>query len=170
MTHCPGRKPWCSPPDARGGGNVRCRGEVMRTLNRWYVAAAGVLIQVALGAVYAWSVFRVPLARQYGWGISQVTLTFTICVFVLGVAAFFGGLWLNRRGPSVVALTGGALYGLGVFLAAFAGHHIWWLYLSFGVIAGVGLGFAYIVPVAVLVKWFPDRRGLITGVAVGGFG
>ena len=126
-------------------------------------------MQIALGAVYAWSVFRVPLSKQFGWSISEVTLTFTISIFVLGFAAFFGGLWLNRKGPRIVALTGGALYGLGVFLASFS-HSLSWLYLSYGVIGGVGLGLGYIVPVAVLVKWFPDRRGLITGIAVGGFG
>src|SRR6059058_314955 len=141
----------------------------METLNRWYIALAGVCMQLALGAVYAWSVFRVPLAKQFGWSISEVTLTFTISIFVLGFAAFFGGLWLNRKGPRVVALTGGTLYGLGVFLASFS-HSLWWLYLSYGVIGGIGLGLGYIVPVAVLVKWFPDRRGLITGIAVGGFG
>jgi OFA family oxalate/formate antiporter-like MFS transporter len=141
----------------------------MRTNNRWVIAIAGVFLQIALGAVYAWSVFRVPLSKQFGWSISEVTLTFTISIFVLGFAAFFGGLWLNRKGPRIVALTGGALYGLGVFLASFS-HNLGWLYLSYGLIGGVGLGFAYIVPVAVLVKWFPDRRGLITGIAVGGFG
>src|SRR5258705_3991994 len=127
-------------------------------------------MQLALGAVYAWSVFRTPLVNRFGWSISEVTLTFTISIFVLGIAAFFGGLWLNRKGPRVVAVTGGALYGLGVFLASFSANKLWWLYLSYGLIGGVGLGFGYIVPVAVLVKWFPDRRGLITGVAVGGFG
>jgi OFA family oxalate/formate antiporter-like MFS transporter len=126
-------------------------------------------MQIALGGVYAWSVFRVPLAKQFGWSISEVTLTFTISIFVLGIAAFFGGLWLTRKGPRIVALTGGALYGLGVFLATFS-TRISWLYLTYGLIGGIGLGFAYIVPVAVLVKWFPDRRGLITGIAVGGFG
>ena len=138
--------------------------------NRWGIAVAGVFLQIALGAVYAWSVFRVPLAKQFGWSISEVTLTFTISIFVLGVAAFFGGLWLNRKGPRIVALTGGFLYGAGVFLASFSDHKLWWLYLTYGVIGGTGVGFSYIVPVAVLVKWFPDRRGLITGVAVGGFG
>src|SRR5437899_1707613 len=142
----------------------------MKTINRWYIALAGVFMQLALGAVYAWSVFRIPLARQFGWSISEVTLTFTISIFVLGIAAFFGGLWLNRKGPRIVALTGGTLYGLGVFLASFSAHKLWWLYLSYGLIGGIGLGFGYIVPVAVLVKWFPDRRGLITGIAVGGFG
>jgi OFA family oxalate/formate antiporter-like MFS transporter len=138
--------------------------------NRWGIAVAGVFLQMALGAVYAWSVFRVPLAKQFGWGISEVTFTFTISIFVLGIAAFFGGLWLNRKGPRIVALTGGFLYGSGVFLASFSDHKLWWLYLTYGVIGGIGVGFSYIVPVAVLVKWFPDRRGLITGVAVGGFG
>jgi len=88
--------------------------------NRWGIAAAGFLMQMALGAVYAWSVFRAPLAKQFHWSIEEVTLTFTISIFVLGVSAFFGGLWLNKKGPRVVALTGGLLYGFGVFLASFS--------------------------------------------------
>src|SRR5712671_3427436 len=142
----------------------------MRTMNRWVIATAGVFLQIALGAVYAWSIFRILLAKQFGWSIPEVTLTFTISIFVLGISAFFGGLWSNRRGPRIVALAVGVLYGLGVFLANFSDRGLWWLYLSYGVIGGIGLGFGYIVPVAVLVKWFPDRRGLITGIAVGGFG
>src|SRR5881394_659698 len=142
----------------------------MRAGNRWVIAIAGVFLQIALGAVYAWSVFRVPLSKQFGWSISQVTLTFTISIFVLGFAAFFGGLWMARKGPRIVALTGAVLYGVGVFLASFSANNLWWLYFSYGFIGGLGLGLGYIVPVAVLVKWFPDRRGLITGIAVGGFG
>src|ERR1700761_248112 len=142
----------------------------MSSMNRWGIAAAGFLMQMVLGAVYAWSVFRTPLAKQFHWSIEDVTFTFTVSIFVLGVAAFFGGLWLNKKGPRVVALTGGFLYGLGVFLASFSANKLWWLYLSYGVIGGTGVGFSYIVPIAVLVKWFPDRRGLITGIAVGGFG
>jgi len=141
-----------------------------RQFRRWFIAAAGFLLQMALGAVYAWSVFKTPLMKQFQWSSAQVTLTFTICILVLGISAFFGGLWNIKVGPRMVALTGGFLYGLGVFLASFAADKLWWLYLSYGVIGGVGLGFSYIVPVAVLVKWFPDRRGLITGIAVGGFG
>ena len=142
----------------------------MQTRNRWWIAFAGVLLQMALGAVYAWSVFRIPLTKQFGWTISQVTLTFTIAIMVLGFASFFGGLWLKRVGPRVVAMTGGALYGVGIFLASFSNHGLWWLYLTYGLIGGIGLGFGYIVPVAVLLKWFPDKRGLMTGIAVGGFG
>ncbi|MDB4901854.1 MAG: major facilitator superfamily 1 [Mucilaginibacter sp.] len=142
----------------------------MNKFNRWGIAVAGVLLQMALGAVYAWSVFRTPLVKQFHWSISEVTLTFTIAIMTLGFASFFGGLWLKKVGPRVVALTGGLLYGLGVFLASYSYHGLWWLYLSYGFIGGIGLGFSYIVPISVLVKWFPDRRGLMTGIAVGGFG
>lgn len=138
--------------------------------NRWIIAAAGVLMQVALGAVYAWSVFRTPLVRELHASISQISLTFTITIFTLGWAAFAGGLWMRAKGPRVVALTGGLLYGLGVFLASFSGHGLWVLYWSYGILGGAGIGLSYIVPIATLVKWFPDRRGFITGVAVAGFG
>src|SRR5258707_2761667 len=122
----------------------------MNNFKRWTIAIAGVLLQMALGAVYAWSVFRVPLAKQFNWSISQVTLIFTIAIMALGFASFFGGLWLKRVGPRVVALTGGVLYGTGTFLASYSYHGIWWLYLTYGVIGGIGLGFSYIVPISVL--------------------
>ncbi len=137
---------------------------------RWGIAVAAVVLQVALGAVYAWSVFRKPLSSKFGWSIAEVTLTFTIAIFVLGFAAFFGGLWNTRSGPRVVAMTGGLLYGGGVALASLSNHGLWWLYLTYGVIGGIGIGFGYIIPISVLVKWFPDKRGLMTGIAVGGFG
>src|SRR6201997_1423975 len=141
-----------------------------RTLNRGTIAVAGVCLQMALGASYAWSVFRIPLTRQFGWSISQVTLTFTICWLFLGCMAAVGGLWLKRSGPRMVAMVAGLLWGGGVFLASFSSNRLWWLYLTYGVIGGTGLGMGYVVPIAVLVKWFPDRRGLITGIAVDGFG
>src|ERR1700690_2795380 len=142
----------------------------MRSMNRWWIAVAGICLQMSLGAAYAWSVFRIPLSREFGWSISEVTLTFTIGWFFLGCAAFLGGIWLHRTTPRVVAMTGGFLWSLGVFLASFSAHKLWWLYLTYGALGGTGLGMGYIVPVAVLVKWFPERRGLITGIAVGGFG
>jgi OFA family oxalate/formate antiporter-like MFS transporter len=143
---------------------------VDRLRNRWIVAAAGVLMQIALGAVYAWSVFRTPLVRQLHASISAVSLTFTIAIFTLGLAAFTGGLWMKAKGPRVVGLTGGLLDGLGVFLASFSAHGLWVLYCTYGILGGAGIGLSYIVPIATLVKWFPDRRGFITGVAVAGFG
>lgn len=137
---------------------------------RWGIAIAGVIMQIALGAVYAWSVFRIPLTKAFGWTISQVTLAFTIAIFVLGFASFVGGLWMRKSGPRKVAIVAGILYGAGVFLASFSGGHLYWLYFSYGVLGGIGLGLGYIVPVATLVKWFPDKRGMITGIAVAGFG
>ena len=141
-----------------------------RTYNRWIIAVAGVILQVALGAVYAWSVFRTPLVKGFGWSIPEVTLTFTIAIFTLGIAAFIGGLWMRVSGPRIVGITGGILYGLGVFLASFSNHGLWVLYLTYGLIGGAGIGLGYIVPIATLVKWFPDKRGFITGIAVAGFG
>ena len=134
------------------------------------IALAGVVLQLALGSVYAWSVFRTSLVKTFGWTISQVTLTFTIAIFTLGIAAFAGGLWMRTKGPRIVGITAGVLYGLGVFLASFSSHGLWVLYLSYGILGGAGLGLGYIVPIATLVKWFPDRRGFITGIAVAGFG
>jgi OFA family oxalate/formate antiporter-like MFS transporter len=142
----------------------------MPVLNRWWIAIAGVCMQMALGSAYAWSVFRIPLTKQFGWTITQVTWTFLISWFFLGLSAYLGGLLMKRRHPRVVAMTAGLLWGGGVFLASFSGDKLWWLYLTYGVIGGIGLGMGYVVPIAVLVKWFPDRRGFITGLAVAGFG
>src|ERR1700752_2269755 len=112
----------------------------MAVQNRWVIAIAGVFMQIALGAVYAWSVFRAPLATAFGWTIAEVTLTFTISIFVLGITAFVGGLWMPRSGPRVAARTGGVLYGAGVFLASRSDLGLWWLYATYGVIGGMGLG------------------------------
>lgn len=147
-----------------------CEERSSMKVNRWGIALAGIVLQVVLGSVYAWSVFRTPLVKQFHWTISQVTLTFTICIVVLGFAAFLGGLWLGKAGPRIVGVTGAFLYGLGTLLASLSAGRLSVLYITYGVLGGIGLGFAYIVPVSVLVKWFPDRRGLITGIAVGGFG
>ena len=141
----------------------------MNNNNRWFIAAAGVFMQVALGAVYAWSVFRIPLSKAHGWSVAEVTTAFEIAIFVLGLAAFAGGLWMRRKGPRPVALAAAVLYGLGTMLAGSA-HDLTVLYLTYGVIGGTGLGLGYIVPIATLVRWFPDKRGVITGLAVAGFG
>ena len=141
-----------------------------RVPNRWVLAAGGVLMQLALGAVYAWSVFRDPLVKGFGWSIPQVTWAFSIAILVLGFAAFLGGLWMSRVGPRVVGIAAGVCYGAGVGLASLSAHRLSVLYLTYGLLGGLGLGLGYIVPVATLVKWFPDRRGFITGLAVAGFG
>ena len=137
--------------------------------NRWIIAIAGMLMQVALGAVYAWSVFRIPLTRAHGWTISQVTFAFELAILVLGFASFAGGLLMRRSGPRLIAVLAAILYGGGIILAGLS-HSLSTLYLTYGVIGGAGLGLGYIVPVATLIRWFPDKRGMITGLAVAGFG
>ncbi len=139
-------------------------------MNRWVIAIAAFLMQLALGSVYAWSVFLNPVIALYHVTRLQANLTFSIVLLALGVTAGFGGYLNNRFGPRVIATVGGILYGLGVLLAAFAAPNLLLLYLSFGVLGGIGVGLGYIVALAMLIKWFPERRGFITGLAVAGFG
>ena len=110
-----------------------------RPTNRWLLAGAGVLMQLAFGAVYAWSVFLNPLVKTFGWSNSEVTLTFSIAILVLGFAAFLGGLWMSRVGPRTVGIVGGICYGLGVALSSLSAGRLWVLYLSYGVLGGLGL-------------------------------
>jgi MFS transporter, OFA family, oxalate/formate antiporter len=138
--------------------------------NRWRIAAAGVAMQVALGAVYAWSVFRKPLSEHFDTSVASVNLIFSLAILALGFAAYFGGVWMSKVGPRRVGMAAGVLYGVGIVLASFSSGSIVLLYLTYGLLAGAGIGLGYIVPVATLIKWFPDRRGFITGIAVAGFG
>ena len=126
-------------------------------------------MQAGLGSYYAWSVFRVPLSDFYGAGITGVNTAFFLASLTFSFAALGAGFWSRRVSPRVVGMTGGSLYGMGVFLSSFA-ESLPVLYLTYGLIAGVGLGFAYIAPVVTLPRWFPDRPGLAYGIAVCGFG
>jgi OFA family oxalate/formate antiporter-like MFS transporter len=141
---------------------------------RWWLAAAGVLLQLSLGAVYAWSVFSKALQKDNAFALtkSQAALPFSVTIGMIFIGSFIGGRLQDRRGPRLVALTGGVVYAIGVLLAGLSGgrDQLWLLVGGYGVVAGFGLGLGYIVPVAMLQKWFPDKRGLITGIAVGGFG
>src|SRR5215218_7017674 len=138
--------------------------------SRWVVAAAAVIMQAGLGSFYAWSVFREPLSSLYGASVTSVNVTFFIAALMVGFAAFGGGLLVRRIGPRVVGVAGGVLYGLGVFLASFAEGNLSILYLTYGLIAGTGVGLGYIAPVVALPGWFPERPGLAYGIAVCGFG
>ncbi|GAA4710514.1 OFA family MFS transporter [Pedococcus ginsenosidimutans] len=141
--------------------------------NRWLILVAGVLVQLAIGAVYAWSVFSKALTsdQAFGWSKAQATVPFEVAIGMIFLGSFIGGRIQDRRGPRVVALTGGVLYSVGVLLASFStASSFWLLVLGYGVLGGFGLGMAYIVPIAMLQKWFPDKPGLITGIAVAGFG
>ena len=140
--------------------------------SRWGIAVAAVVMQICLGAAYGWSVFVKPLISVEHWTLTQVSLTFTLAILFLGVGTVIGGLWMDRVGPRKVATVAGVLYGISYLLASLAAskHSLSGLYLSYGVIGGLGMGMGYITPVATLVKWFPDKRGLMTGVAVCGYG
>ncbi len=143
-----------------------------RLANRWGIAVAAVLMQICLGAVYGWSVFKIPLMRSEHWIETAVQLNFTLSLVFLGAGTVLGGLWQDKVGPRKVATVAGVLYGAGYLISAYASsvHSLNLLYLGYGVVGGFGMGMGYITPVATLVKWFPDRRGLMTGVAVCGYG
>ena len=144
------------------------------TKGRWGLVAAALLLQFSIGAVYAWSVFSQALQAAEPFQLSKVqaTLPFTVTIGMIFVGTYIGGRIQDRRGPRVVAMVGGAIYGIGVIIASFAqdASQLPILVIGYGVLGGFGLGLAYIVPIAMLQKWFPDKRGLITGLAVGGFG
>jgi OFA family oxalate/formate antiporter-like MFS transporter len=127
-------------------------------------------MQLALGAVYAWSVFLTPVIKAYNVDRFSANITFSMALLALGVTAGFGGSLNNRFGPRVIATVAGIVYGAGIILAGFAAPNLFVLYLTYGIIGGIGLGLGYIVALAMLIKWFPDRRGFITGLAVAGFG
>jgi OFA family oxalate/formate antiporter-like MFS transporter len=142
------------------------------TVNRWLIAVAAVVMQICLGAAYGWSVFVQPLGGMTGWTLTEVSLNFTLAIAFLGLGTIVGGLWQDRVGPRPVATVAGVIYGTSYLLAGYfaAAHSLAGLYVSYGVLGGIGMGMGYITPVATITKWFPDRRGLMTGVAVAGYG
>jgi MFS transporter, OFA family, oxalate/formate antiporter len=139
---------------------------------RWYIAIAAIVMQLCLGTVYAWSVFKKPLIASHGWSEPSVQATMMIMMAVIGVSAAFGGTLVDKKGPRFVATIGGILFGIGTVCAGLADQlgSIWLLYIGYGVIGGLGNGFGYVTPIATLIRWFPDKRGLVTGLAVMGFG
>lgn len=137
--------------------------------NRWIIVLGALFIQLCLGAVYIWSVFKNPLMQQFGWPATTVSFTFSVTILVFAITTVFAGKLQDAIGPRWVATAGGLLYGLGLILASKT-TSITYLYLTFGVIGGIGIGAGYVCPLACCVKWFPDKKGLITGLAVAGFG
>jgi OFA family oxalate/formate antiporter-like MFS transporter len=142
------------------------------TSNRWVIVVAAVIVQLALGSVYAWSVFLNPVIKAFSVAKPAANLTFSITLLALGITAGFGGYLQSRFGPRTIATAGGVLYGLGIIIAGLTTplHSLAVLYITYGIIGGIGIALGYIVPIAMLIRWFPDRRGFITGLAVAGFG
>ncbi|ALM52250.1 OFA family MFS transporter [Halomonas huangheensis] len=148
--------------------------------NRWKVPPASIAIHLCIGSVYAWSVFNLPLASEMGvvtpaaddWSLSSVVWIFSVAIVFLGLAAAFAGKWLEEVGPRMVGVVAAILWGGGFIIGSLgiSLHQLWLIYLGYGVLGGCGLGLGYVSPVSTLLRWFPDRRGMATGMAIMGFG
>ena len=148
--------------------------------NRWLIVPAALGIHLCIGSVYAWSIFNPALVKHVGvvisaaddWTLKDVVWIFTVSIVVLGLAAAIAGRWLETVGPRMVGVVSACCWG-GGFIVGGIGivtHQLWLLYLGYGVLGGCGLGLGYVSPVSTLIRWFPDRRGMATGMAIMGFG
>lgn len=140
--------------------------------NRWLMALSAVGVHICIGSVYAWSVYVKPIQTQMNWDLTDVTIAFSVAIFFLGLSAALMGKFVEKNGPKVSAILAASLFGLGTMgsgLAILMESKLL-LYFFYGVMGGCGLGIGYISPVSTLVKWFPDKRGMATGLAIMGFG
>lgn len=141
-----------------------------KVMNRWLVVVGAILIQLCLGAIYAWSVFTKPLVEA-GWTKAQTQMVFSAGLALFAIVMVIAGRMMPKVGPRKLAIAGGVVLGIGYILAGlFGGTSFWPIFLFVGIIGGSGIGLAYVVPIAVGMRWFPDKKGLITGLAVAGFG
>ena len=150
------------------------------SFNRWRVPPASIAIHLCIGSVYAWSIYNPALIKAHGvvasaasdWTLKEVVWIFTVAIVFLGLAAAFAGRWLERVGPRMVGVVAACGWGGGYLIGSLGvyTHQLWLLYLGYGVIGGCGLGLGYVSPVSTLIRWFPDRRGMATGMAIMGFG
>ncbi|KAB2907218.1 MAG: OFA family MFS transporter, partial [Dechloromonas sp.] len=148
--------------------------------NRWLVPPAAIALHMCIGQIYGFSVFKKPLAQALGvtapaagdWTQPEVGLSFSIALAVLGVSAALFGKWVEKNGPRLTMVVSALCFCGGLVIAAGGvfWHQLWLLYLGYGLLGGIGLGLGYIAPVSTLVKWFPDRPGMATGLAIMGFG
>ncbi len=139
---------------------------------KWIIAIVATFTHLCLGTVYAWSYFQTPITQISGWSNAQVAWTFSLSIFMLGLTASWGGAKMEKWGPRKLAIVGGILYALGYIIASVALTHksLVLLYAGFGIIGGIGLGLAYVTPVATVSRWFAKKQGLATGMVVMGFG
>jgi MFS family permease len=148
--------------------------------SRWLVPPAALAIHLAIGQVYSFSVFKIPLTQLIGiakpgpddWTQPQVAWIFSLAIVMLGLSAALFGKWLETAGPRKAMFVAACCFGLGFVIAYFGviSHQLWLIYFGYGIVGGIGLGLGYISPVSTLIKWFPDRPGLATGMAIMGFG
>lgn len=138
-------------------------------INRWWRVAGGLSMNLALGTLYGWSVFVAPLEERFGWTRAETSNVFTIAAIVFALSFIVAGRIQDKYGPLGCSVAGGLLVSLGFYLCAYT-TSLTYLYICFGVIGGLGNGFGYATPIPVMAKWFPDKRGLAIGLAVGGYG
>lgn len=140
--------------------------------NKWLIVLSAIGIHICIGSVYAWSVLTKPIMQAMGFTLQETTWTFSIAILFLGLSAGFLGSYVEKHGPRRSGLVSTVFFGIGMLGTAFAlsQHSLLLMYLFYGVIGGIGLGTGYITPVSTLVKWFPNNRGLATGLAIMGFG
>lgn len=141
-----------------------------QSTSRTVYAASAVFLQVLLGVLYSWSVFRGPLAQAHGWTQAQTIAPYRYSLLAFAAGMIVAGFWQDRVGPRLVASIGGLLLSLGCLIAGLNADSLSGLIAGYGIVAGVGVGFAYVTPIAMCIKWFPDKRGFIVGLAVMGFG
>ena len=143
-----------------------------RGYNRWLIPPAALAVHLSIGEIYAFSVFKIPLKDHFGTGLTAIGIIFSIAIGMLGLSAAFGGRWVERAGPRKAMALAATCWGSGFIVGAIgvATTQLWIVYLGIGVIGGIGLGIGYISPVSTLIKWFPDRPGMATGLAIMGFG
>jgi MFS transporter, OFA family, oxalate/formate antiporter len=138
-------------------------------INRWWRVVGALLMNLSLGSLYAWSIFVAPLEKEFGWNRAQTSWIFTIAIFVFGTSFVLAGRLQDKLGPFRISLVGSIFLAAGLILASFT-NSLPWIFISLGVVMGIGNGFGYATPIPVLSKWFPDRRGLAVGLAVAGYG
>ncbi|RUZ18518.1 MFS transporter, partial [Mesorhizobium sp. M7A.F.Ca.CA.001.04.1.1] len=163
-----------------GGWLDRSRTVAEPGFSRWMVPPAALCIHLCIGQAYAFSVFNLPMSKLIGitdsapddWKLTGLGWIFSIAILFLGIAAAFGGGWLDRVGPRKAMVASACCFGGGFIVSALGVylHQLWIIYLGYGVLGGIGLGLGYISPVKTLITWFPDRPGMATGMAIMGFG
>ena len=138
--------------------------------NRWTMVVAALVMQLCLGILYAYSVVRGPLMKEVGYTVKQAGYPYMASLFFFAVGMIIAGRWQDKAGPRKVGIVGGVLLALGAGVAGLMYTNLAGLIIGYGVLGGLGVGFAYVTPIATCIKWFPDKRGTITGLAVFGFG
>ena len=140
--------------------------------SRWLIPPAALAVHLSIGQVYATSVYKSALVQHFDTSLTRVGFVFSLAIVMLGLSAALFGTWVDRNGPRAAMVVAAVFWSSGFLVAALgiSSDQLWLVYLGYGVLGGIGLGIGYISPVSTLIKWFPDRPGLATGMAIMGFG